>query len=217
MNHALRVRLAERVQRFEHDFRGRSEAERAGAQAGRERLARHQFHHDVILPVLLAHVVNGGNAGMIEPRQRQTLLPEVPPRLGAGQHAGGQHLDGNLAFQPLVVGAVNHAHSARAYRFENRVPAKAASCRQIAFGRNGCSGGIGGRREIAVQMVVIREQRLDHLPQRRVVLAGRCQKSCALIGGQVERLAKDRFRADFRFLHPQLHPASTLLPGIFPY
>ena len=62
--------------------------------------------------IVLADVVNAENIGMAECGDGTGFLLETPEAVGIGGEGGGQNLDGDIASQALIAGAVNLAHSA---------------------------------------------------------------------------------------------------------
>ena len=61
---------------------------------------------------MLADVVDAEDIGMIERGDGAGFLLETPQAVGIGGEGGGQNLDGDVASQALIAGAVNFAHSA---------------------------------------------------------------------------------------------------------
>ena len=66
-------------------------------------------------------VVDRRDVGVIEPARRLRLLLEAPQPVGVGGEQRRQHLDRDLALEPLVARAVHLSHASRADRREDLV------------------------------------------------------------------------------------------------
>jgi hypothetical protein len=99
-------------------FAGRKSAAR---DALGQRPAFHELHHQVRLALVLAHVVDGTNVGMVQRRGRARFALEALLRGRVGGPLRRQELDGDDAAQSRVLGLVHHAHAARAQLLENPV------------------------------------------------------------------------------------------------
>jgi hypothetical protein len=74
--------------------------------------------------------MHGADVGVVE-RRRELRLAQQPSASGAVmQRLGGQHLDGDLAFEPVVARAVHLAHPTRAEGSENLVGGETGTGRQ---------------------------------------------------------------------------------------
>ena len=73
------------------------------------------------MPVLVADVVERADVRVVELRDGARLALEAGPHLGRGGQVRGQHLDGDVAAQPGVVGAIDLAHAARADLLDHSV------------------------------------------------------------------------------------------------
>ena len=92
-----------------------------------QRLARDVFHHEQISVTDRLEIVDRGDVGVVETRQRQRLLPKPAARLLVAEQAGRQHLDRDLAVQPFVLGQVDFAHPACADQRNDFVVAERGS------------------------------------------------------------------------------------------
>ena len=82
-------------------------------QEGQQRLAVHQFHRHVGQAAVFAEGVDLDYAGMVAARYGGGLAQEAALALRRGL-LGQHHLQGGVALQRLVVGAVDRAHAAAA-------------------------------------------------------------------------------------------------------
>ena len=118
---ALLVRRRQRLGDLDAECGHVAHRQRAGREAGGQRLARHQLHDQEVGAGVAVEVVDGGDARVVEPRERQRLLAEPPaPRL-VGERPLGQHLDRHLAAEPLVLRAVDDPHGPRAQLLQDAV------------------------------------------------------------------------------------------------
>ena len=69
------------------------------------------LHDQEIAPLVLIEVVDRGDVGVIEARERLRLAPEARARRFVGDAAVGQDLDGDTPIQPQVAGKVDDAHA----------------------------------------------------------------------------------------------------------
>ena len=86
----------------------------AGGDALRQGLARHVLHDQEVDAVAAVEVVNRGNMRVVQPGQRFRFLPKPSPCCLVAKGAGRQHLEGDVAVEVRVAGAVDLAHAARA-------------------------------------------------------------------------------------------------------
>ena len=80
-----------------------------------------EFHDGVHSLAIPLEVVNSQDVRMRNRRDRPDLALEAGDRVLAGGHVRQQHLDGDLAVEPRVAGAVNDTHAARADHIEDLV------------------------------------------------------------------------------------------------
>ena len=91
----------------------------------RQRAALDIFHRKVLLPVVLADLVDGHDVRMLQMGDRLGFGPEPLHHLGLGQLPGGEHqLDGDDAVQAFLVGLIDNAHAAARDDFQQLVVAK---------------------------------------------------------------------------------------------
>ena len=105
---------------------GLSRRERPAPQASSQRLAFHQFHHQVRGP----HVVDGADVRMIQLRDCPGFALEAFAELFS------RNLDGHLAMQAGVGGAKDASHTAVAQRFLNPVRTQERRRRVVTLGHN---------------------------------------------------------------------------------
>ena len=60
------------------------------------------LHHKKINAILDVEVMDRGDVGVIDSRECQRFFPEALARCLVGKSAGGQHLDRDIAIEPLV-------------------------------------------------------------------------------------------------------------------
>ena len=84
------------------------------ADPGGHRFAVHVSHDEVDQPLPLADGVDRDDVGMGQPRRRLRLAGEALPDVLLEGELGRKHLDGHPPLQPLVAGAIHHAHAAPA-------------------------------------------------------------------------------------------------------
>jgi len=79
---------------------------------------------------MLSDVVDGGDVGMIERARRLGFLLEAPQTIRIRREGGEQHLDRDVALQPLIPRPVHLPHPARADGREDLVGAEAGTRRE---------------------------------------------------------------------------------------
>ena len=89
-------------------------------QRSLERFAFHHLHGEEVRgrsvrQLSSLEAVDVGDVGMIEGREDLRLSPETRQSLGIGRHGRGQDLDRDIAIEGGVAGAIDLAHSTRAY------------------------------------------------------------------------------------------------------
>jgi len=105
-----------------------------------ERVALHQLQHQETRPAGLFEAVDAGDVRMVERRQRAGLALESGEPVGIRCELGRQRLDGHVASQPGVAGAVDFAHSALAeqvlhFVWAERVPGGESHRLGVAYAR----------------------------------------------------------------------------------
>src|SRR5262245_23726891 len=79
-----------------------------------ESLAYEQLHGDKRLTGMLVNVVDGADVGVVQGRCGASLAPESLEGLRVVGQPLGQELEGNATAQAIVLGLVDHSHSAAA-------------------------------------------------------------------------------------------------------
>ena len=100
---------------------GLPDRQRAVDQHLSQRTSVEEFHDGVHRLTIPLEVVNGQDVGMRNRRDRPDLALEAGGRILVGGHVRQQHLDGDLAIEPGIAGAVHDAHAARANHLEDFV------------------------------------------------------------------------------------------------
>ena len=90
-------------------------------QAIAERLAFEQLHHRIDDARLVPDVVEREDVWMVQSRHRTRLALEAREPIGVALGLGGEHLDGDLAAEARVAGAIDLAHPAAANRADDFV------------------------------------------------------------------------------------------------
>ncbi len=117
----------QRLRDFRADFQDLIERQRAFAEAIGERLALEIFHDQEVHAVLRADVVQRADVGMIQRRNRAGLALHALFQFGVGGKMIGENLDGDVASEAGVAGAVHLAHSTRTEGRLNFVGAELAA------------------------------------------------------------------------------------------
>jgi hypothetical protein len=86
-----------------------------------ERFTVNEFHDDERMVVLLADIVNGADAGVIESGSGVGLPAETLQRLGILLHIIGEKFQGHDAVKAGVYGFVDNTHSASAKFFQDAI------------------------------------------------------------------------------------------------
>src|SRR5207245_11344096 len=77
------------------------------------------------LPILLdVEIVNGCEVGMIELRENQSFLVEMPAGRVVGERVVWEDFDGNITGKMFVAGAVHFSHAASADLLDDAVVAQ---------------------------------------------------------------------------------------------
>ena|SRR6266849_1249459 len=93
-------------------------------QARGQRLPFEILHHKEVHAILRVEIMNRGDIGMIQPREGLGLLVEALTGRFVSEGAGWQDLQGHVALEPLVAGAIDFTHAARANLLHDAVMAK---------------------------------------------------------------------------------------------
>lgn len=115
VQHALRVRRFESCRELRADSRHFLERQSAGRKALVQRSPRHELHHQKVRSVVRIEIENRANIRMIQPGQRQCLVPKALPRRCICQRPRRQHFQRHVALQPQV--ARGTPHPSRPCRF----------------------------------------------------------------------------------------------------
>ena len=78
-----------------------------------QRYTGHVLHHQKADPLLRIKIVDGGDVGMVQLRQRQGFLAEMFARGIVGERLGRQYLDGDVAVEVFIAGAIDFARCRR--------------------------------------------------------------------------------------------------------
>ena len=128
-------------------------------------------------PSIVADVVHGHDVGMVEHPHREGLALHPHPSLPVVGEVGRQHLDGHVAPQPRVPGAVDAAHSALADQSGDHVGADGgpgSRCIRVA--------GIGLDEHVHVAV----EQTLQLVRQFRVAVAKTAHQRGPFLGRMLD-------------------------------
>ena len=90
-----------------------SDWKRPFGQAVGERLPGDQFHHQVARFVFAADVVERADVRVVQLRDRAGFALETLPQVGTRGEMCRQDLDGDVALEPAVPGAVHLTHATR--------------------------------------------------------------------------------------------------------
>jgi len=120
---ALGVGLGEALHDLDRQLERPVGGERSPGEGGGEGLAAHQLHRDEGRPFGLVDLVDDGEGGMGERSRGAGLLPE-PAREVRIRHRVGEDLEGHLAPEACVPGAVDDAHAPPAQLLEDLVVAQ---------------------------------------------------------------------------------------------
>ena len=112
VNHALRVRVVERVAEVADHARDLLGPQRPAAQHPRQRLALHVLHDDQHALVVGRGVEHRDEVRVVERRSELRLAREA--LLDVDRAVGMQALDGNLPSEALVLAEEDRRHAARA-------------------------------------------------------------------------------------------------------
>ena len=90
-----------------------TDRQRAALQPVAKRLALQELRNKVRRSVVQPHLVHGQNIGVIQGGRRTRLLFETAQPVRLGRRKPRQNLDGDVAIQPRVPGAIHLAHASR--------------------------------------------------------------------------------------------------------
>ena len=87
-----------------------------------EGFALHELHDEHRLAVVLQHVVEADDVRVLEPGEGRSLALESLPQLGIVRDPRMEHLECDVAAEPLVSGAPDHAHAAAPELLAEAIP-----------------------------------------------------------------------------------------------
>jgi hypothetical protein len=112
MDDAFVVRGLEGLGDLSSDEQGLVHRQRSELQARGEIVAVDELQHEKRLAFRLLEAVDGADVGVVERRQQLRLAAEPRQAFRVLRDRRRQHLDGNLAIQAGVAGAIHRAHAA---------------------------------------------------------------------------------------------------------
>ena len=115
------VRRLERLGDLTRDLERLVERKSAVRQPVRERLSRHELHHDEPRAFRFLQAVDRGDRGVVQGGEHPGLALEPRQALRVAGELLGEGLDRDLPAQPVVVGAIDLSHSAGPERAQNRI------------------------------------------------------------------------------------------------
>ena len=147
--------------------------ERAVGQPLGQRWSFDELEHEAADTVGFFQPVDRCDVGVVQRRQYLRLPLEAPQAFGNRLETVGDDLDGDVAAQPGVAGAVHLAHSAGAEQRQDPVRAELAADQRLARICHDPRRQFPDRsRQEALRLVRVREERL-HFPAQRLVIAAR--------------------------------------------
>ena len=123
MDHAFFVRRFQRLRDLSGNLQRLLDRQRAFGNALGQRLARNQFHHQIIHAAGLLEAMDRRDVGMIQCRQHARFALKAGQPLGIVRKARGKDLDGDLTPQLDVARFIDFAHAARAQQGNHLVAA----------------------------------------------------------------------------------------------
>ena len=125
MDDAEAVRGVERAGDVDRHAERLAQRQRPARDRVGERLPFEVLHDQVVDAVLMADVVERADVRMVQPRDRARLAVEALAQLRARGEMRGQDLDGDVAVETRVAGAIDLAHAAGAERGDDFVGTEA--------------------------------------------------------------------------------------------
>lgn len=119
MHDATSVRSRQPAGDLSRDLEGVARRQVPPLDPSAQRLALEQLRDQVQTAAVLADVVDHEQIGVIQRARRASLRLEAAPPLGIVAERLQQHLDGDLAAEPVVPRAVDLAHATRAQRADD--------------------------------------------------------------------------------------------------
>ncbi len=133
MSDALAMRLVQRIGNFDGVLQNLLQRQRTFCESLRKRLAFEMLHHQVVGPILVAHVIERADVRMIQAGDDAGLALEPLARLRARSKMCGKHLDGNDAIESRVSSLIHLAHAAFAELRDDLVVAEPSPVHGWAF------------------------------------------------------------------------------------
>ncbi len=178
------------------------DVERAPGDALLQRHPLEELHHEERASTLLADIVDGADAGVIERRCRACLALESSQGVGILRELRRQELHGDEALQPRILRLVDHAHPPGAQLLDDAVVRERLTDQGTvpgpdmldavveatpAFSKRACGDTNRRSGEKLVGAVVGRKQRPYLLLQLLVAAAGALQEHVPLRDRRIER------------------------------
>jgi hypothetical protein len=183
--------LVRRLEGFGH-LAGDIERDREGHRAVNV-FALDEFQHEVVGFGGGFQPVDRGDVGMVQRGEHPCLAPEAPQAGRVSRELGGQRLDGDIAAQPSIVRPVHLAHAPGADEGEDPICAVLPAGRRLEVAERTRNALDGGPLEEAPRLLVIRDERVDQVPQLGVLRARQIEKRPARLRGPLERGVEDVF------------------------
>ena len=124
MRDPLAVGLVQRVRDLNGRLESLIERQRALPQAVGQRLALQVLHHQEVHAVLVPHVMEGADVGMVQAGDRLGFALESLLQLRVRRDMLGEDFDGDRAVQAGVAGLVHLAHAASPEGGDDRIRTK---------------------------------------------------------------------------------------------
>ena len=110
----LVVRGGEAVRDLDRVVEGLAHREGRAREADAQALAFEQLRGEVRPAVVVADVEDGEDVGMVEGGHRLRFDLEAPQAVGVRGHGRGEHLEGDIAPEAVIAGAVDLSHASGA-------------------------------------------------------------------------------------------------------
>ena len=141
VNQARLVRRREPLRHLAQQLEGLPDGKEAARGDMPERLALDELHGEERLAPRLADLEDRDDVPMVQGRRRAGLADEAPKVLGVGEEVGPEHLDRDLAPEPLVAGPVDLSHAAGPEEVEHLERAEPRASREHHDGKDTFSTG----------------------------------------------------------------------------
>ena len=124
MHHSTLVRALQPLANFNPVFQNLLGRQRSLAQAIGQRLAFQTFHHQEVHAILMPHIVQRANVGMVQRRDGARLAIEALLGFRIFRQMAGQNFNRDNTVEARIFRAVHLSHAARAQRRLNFVRTK---------------------------------------------------------------------------------------------